>query len=344
MEVGIIGASGYTGSELLRLLHLHPGAEVSYLTAHSYAGRKVGELYPHLLPFAGMRFEEFDAPEALKKAGVFFVCLPHGEAMQVVPRLLEAGARVLDLSADFRLDSAPLYEEWYGVEHAAPALLGEAAYGLPELNREAVARARLVAVPGCYPTASILAAAPLLRAGGLAGGVVLVDAKSGVSGAGRGLSLDTHYPQCDASVKPYKVMRHRHSPEMEQEMSRAAGEEVRVLFAPHLVPMSRGILASAYAPLRAGEAEGLRERYEEAYAAEPFVHLLPGGEWPQTKAVCGTNHCQVGVAADPVSGWAVASAAIDNLVKGASGQAVQCFNLLAGFEETAGLEGLALFP
>ena len=262
----------------------------------------------------------------------------------MVPQLLEGGAKVLDLSADFRLDSAPLYEEWYGVEHTAASLMEEAVYGLPELNREAVAQARLVAVPGCYPTASILAAAPLLKSGALAGGVVLVDAKSGVSGAGRGLSLDTHYPQCDANVKPYNVMRHRHSPEMEQEMAKAAGETVRVVFTPQLVPMSRGILSNAYAPLREGAMEGLRERYEESYADEPFVHLLPEGEWPQTKAVCGTNHCQVGLSVDPRSGWMVASAAIDNLVKGASGQAVQCFNLVAGFAETAGLEGLALFP
>lgn len=344
MEVGIIGASGYTGSELLRLLHLHPHAEVAYLTAHAYAGKRVGELYPHLLPFKDMAFEDFNASKALEQADIFFVCLPHGQAMQVVPQLLEGGAKVIDLSADFRLDSSTLYEEWYGVEHTAGAWLEEAVYGLPELNRESVSQARLVAVPGCYPTASVLAVAPLLRVGWLAGGVVLVDAKSGISGAGRGLSLDTHYPQCDASVKPYNVMRHRHVPEIEQEMTRAAGETVRVVFTPQLVPMSRGILSTAYALLKEDATEKVRGAYTEAYADEPFVHLLEEGEWPQTKAVSGTNHCQVGLAVDPRSGWLVAAAAIDNLVKGASGQAVQCFNLVAGLPETAGLEGLALFP
>ena len=344
MQVGIIGASGYTGAELLRLLHLHPHAEVSYLTAHTYAGKTVGELYPHLPPYADMRFEEFEAGDALKQAELFFICLPHGEAMQAVPQLLNGGAKVIDLSADFRLDSASQYQEWYGLEHTAVAYLEEAVYGLPEVKRAQIADARLVAVPGCYPTASTLALAPLLQAGWLAGGVVLIDAKSGVSGAGRGLSLDTHFPQCDANVKPYNVMRHRHIPEMEQEMAKLADEPVRAVFTPTLVPMSRGILSTTYALLRAGAREKLRDRYEEAYAGEPFVRLLPEGEWPQTKAVSGSNYCQVGVTVDERSGWMVAAAAIDNLVKGASGQAVQCFNLVMGFEETAGLESQALFP
>jgi N-acetyl-gamma-glutamyl-phosphate reductase len=344
MQVGIVGASGYTGAELIRLLHLHPRAELSYLTAHTYAGKTVGELYPHLLPYAEMRFADFAAGEALEQAEVFFICLPHGEAMQAVPQLIDGGAKVIDLSADFRLDSAAQYQEWYGLEHSAAAFLEEAVYGLPEVNRAAIAEARLVAVPGCYPTASTLALAPLLQAGWLAGGVVLIDAKSGVSGAGRGLSLDTHYPQCDASVKPYNVLRHRHIPEMEQEMAKLAQEPVRAVFTPQLVPMSRGILSTTYALLRAGAREQLWERYEETYANEPFVRLLPEGEWPQTKAVSGSNYCQVGVTVDERSGWMVAAAAIDNLVKGASGQAVQCFNLVMGLEETMGLEGLALFP
>ena len=253
MQAGIIGASGYTGAELLRLLHLHPRVEVSYLTANTYAGKTVGDLYPHLHPYADMEFGSSRRKKHCAKAEAFFVCLPHGEAMKVVPQLVEGGAKVIDLSADFRINSKALFEEWYGVEHTAASYLEEAVYGLPELNRELIKEARLVAVPGCYPTASTLALAPLLKAGMLTGGVVIVDAKSGVSGAGRGLSLDTHYPQCDASIKPYNVMRHRHTPEMEQEMSKLAGETVRAIFTPQLAPMSRGILSTTYARLGGGD-------------------------------------------------------------------------------------------
>jgi N-acetyl-gamma-glutamyl-phosphate reductase len=343
MEVGIIGASGYTGAELLRLLHHHPYADATYLTARSYAGKRVGDLYPHLQAAADLTYEEFDADEAASRAEAFFVCLPHGESMHVVPALLQGGAKVFDLSADFRLNDPGTFSAWYGLEHAAPSLLEEAVYGLPELNRERLARARLVAVPGCYPTAALLATAPLLRRGWLARGEVIIDAKSGVSGAGRGLSLETHYPQCDASIHPYNVNRHRHIPEMEQEMSGLAGMAVRLFFTPQLAPMSRGILCNAYAPL-GGAGESLMEAYLEAYRDEAFVQVLPEGDWPQTKAVSGTNFCHLGLAWDPRSGWAVISTAIDNLVKGASGQAVQCFNLAMGYEEAAGLEGLALFP
>ncbi len=344
MEVGIIGASGYTGAELLRLLSRHPYADVSYITAHEFAGRKVGELYPHLWPLEEMRYEEFDPEEALGRAEAFFICLPHGKAMRAALPLLEKGARVFDLSADFRLRDPSVFREWYGVEHAAPSLLGEAVYGLPELNREALEGARLVAVPGCYPTAALLAVAPALRRGWLEGSTVIVDAKSGISGAGRGLSLETHYPQCDASIRPYGVNSHRHIPEMEQVMGLLAGEAVRVLFTPQLAPMSRGILSNAYLQLGGGAPQEMRSAYEEDYGGEAFVRILPEGQWPQTKAASGTNLCLMGLGVDVRSGWAVISTAIDNLVKGASGQAIQCMNLVMGFEETAGLEDLALFP
>ncbi len=345
MNVGIIGASGYTGAELMRLLHLHPRMEVAYLTAKTQAGKRAGELYPHLYPYRDLVYEEFELERALQRAELFFICLPHGESMEVVPALMRGGARVIDLSADFRLSSKEVYEQWYGLDHCAPEYLEESVYGLPELKREAIAESRLIAVPGCYPTASLLALAPLLSSEWFEGNQVIIDAKSGVSGAGRGLTLDTHFPQCEASVKPYGIARHRHIPEMEQYLGEAAGLPIGVVFTPHLIPMSRGILATAYARVANGlRAADLRRLYEGFYKDKPFVVVLGEGEYPQTKAVCGSNYCHLGVTVDTRNGWAVVTTAIDNLIKGASGQAVQCANIAEGWGEEEGLENLGLFP
>ena len=345
MEVGIIGASGYTGAELLRLLDQHPEVGVGYITAHTYAGKNVDELYPHLHRYAGLAFRELDFDAALAQAELHFVALPHGQSMRVVPRLMEAGAKVVDLSADYRLSDPEVYRRWYGLGHTSPHLLGEAVYGLPELNGEAIGRARLVAVPGCYPTAVLLALAPLAEAGWLGGEGVIVDAKSGVSGAGRTLSLGTHFAQAAESVKPYNVGAHRHTPEMEEALSSRAGREVSLTFTPHLVPMSRGILATCY--VRVGRGVSPRDvasLYAGFYAGAPFVVLLGEGRFPESKAVSGSNYCHLGWSLDTGKQVLTVASAIDNLVKGASGQAVQCMNLMQGWDETAGLEALGIFP
>ncbi|MDI6829739.1 MAG: N-acetyl-gamma-glutamyl-phosphate reductase [Actinomycetota bacterium] len=345
MRAGIIGASGYTGAELMRLLCLHPEVEVTYLTAQTYAGKRVTDLYPHLHKYANMRFEKFSLERAAEAADLHFLALPHGESMQVAPGLLDSGTRVIDLSADYRLHDPEEYGRWYGAEHTSPGLLSEAVYGLPEIAGEGLAGARLVAVPGCYPTAALLALAPLAEAGvpGLDGAVV--DAKSGVSGAGRSLSLAAHFAQAEGSVKPYGVGSHRHTPEMEQALGGLAGKRCRLVFTPHLVPMSRGILATCY--VRVGDAleqEEVDRIYEEFCASRPFLVPLGRDRFPETKAVCGSNYCHLGWHLDPERGMLTVAAAIDNLVKGASGQAVQCMNLVCGWEESAGLEALGLFP
>ncbi len=345
MKVGIIGASGYTGAELMRLLDGHPEAQVTYLTADTYRDSAVSALYPHLLTYPGVAFSAFQLEEALRKAELFFVALPHGKAMGVVPLLRAAEAKVIDLSADFRLENADEYQAWYEAEHTSPDLLGEAVYGLPEFFREQVKSASLVAVPGCYPTAVLLALAPLLAEGVVEGSGLIADAKSGVSGAGRSLTLGTHFPQCNECVAPYNVGRHRHTPEIQLYLSRIAGAPVNLMFAPHLVPMDRGILATCYGKLQKDvSTEELVGLYRDFYADSQFVHIMPAGEMPQSKHVRGSNYCQVSPMASSSTGMAVAVAAIDNLVKGASGAAVQCMNLMTGMPEGLGLGALPIFP
>lgn len=345
MRVGIIGASGYTGAELLRLLAGHAEAEVVYVTANTYRGTPVTGLYPHLASYQSMAFEVFNLDEARARADVFFVALPHGKAMEVVPGLHESGAKVIDLSADYRLESAEEYQEWYEAEHTSPALLQEAVYGLPELFRKEICASSLVAVPGCYPTAVTLALAPLLAKGIVYAEGLIADAKSGVSGAGRTLSLGTHFAQCNESVGPYNVGRHRHTPEMRLYLSKLGGSPVSLLFAPHLIPMNRGILATCYGRMvQAASTTELVGLYNDFYEVSSFVVVLPEGELPQSKNVQGSNFCHVSVLADTATGTAVAVSAIDNLVKGASGAAVQCMNLMMGFPEDMGLGALPIFP
>lgn len=330
---------------MLRILHVHPETEVAYVTAHAYAGKRLSDLYPHLHVYADMEFKEFDPREALSQAKLHFLALPHGKSMEVAPSLLEGGAKVVDLSADYRFGDAKVYEEWYGIKHASPALLEKAVYGLPEVHGREIAGAELVAVPGCYPTAAILALAPLAAGGfpGLDGAIV--DAKSGVSGAGRGLSLAAHFAQADESIKPYNVGGHRHTPEMETQLSSLAGTPLGLIFTPHLAPMSRGILATCY--VRVGERveeEEIGELYHRFYEGCPFVVLLGKGNFPETKAVTGSNFCHLGWHLDGRKGVLTVAAAIDNLVKGASGQAVQCMNILQEWDETTGLGALGIFP
>ncbi len=343
LKAGVIGASGYTGAELLRILSTHPGIEVSMATARQYAGEKIASLYPSLAGAYDGAFDVFEPEAAADSCDVFFLGLPHGESFKVVKELAALGKPVVDLSADFRLQSPDEYEKWYDTAHGAPDLLSDAVYGIPEIYRDAVASARLTANPGCYPTAALLGLYPLAAAGMLRGPVV-VDAKSGVSGAGRSLTLATHYPQIADGMQPYSVAGHRHLPEIRDQLEKLGGE-ADVVFTPHLAPMNRGILCTTYVRLQGGvDPAGLRELYENAYNGERFVQLLPEGACPQTKAVQGSNDCHVALGFPDGGSTLVVMSAIDNLVKGAAGQAIQNMNLMCGLEETAGLAGPGLFP
>jgi len=326
----------------VRWLTHHPGVDLVHLTAFREQGRSLADVFPNLRGFGDHTLNGAGWREMARDSDVVFLALPHGAAIEAVPALLEAGARVIDLGADFRLKDPALYARWYGCEHGAASFLGEAVYGLPEINREALRDARLVANPGCYPTAAALALLPLLASGRVRGPVI-VDAKSGVSGAGRNPSAATHFSEVNENVKPYNLGRHRHGPEMEQTFA-DAGTPISVYFAPHLTPMTRGILATCYAPLSDALAEEeLLGIYRDAYRSEPFVRVL-GEALPQTKATLGSNFCDVAVRVDPERELAVAVSAIDNLVKGAAGQAIQNMNLMFGLPETEGLWAAGMYP
>jgi N-acetyl-gamma-glutamyl-phosphate reductase len=337
MRVGIVGASGYTGAELLRLAAGHPELEVVLVTGDTQAGTPVADLYPSLLAAYGdLTFAPYTA-EAVDGLDLVFCGLPHGTSQEVVPEVRDRVKWVLDLSADFRLKDPALYPQWYGAEHSAPELLSEFAYGLPELFRDEIAGASGVAVPGCYPTAASLALAPLVRAGAVETEGIVVDAASGVSGAGRALKPTTQFCAVDEDFAAYGLLDHRHTPEIEQVL------HATVLFTPHLAPMTRGILATCYArPTAATTTEEVLGVLQDAYAEEPFVQVIEG--LPSTKATLGSNTAVLTARADPRTGWVVALCAIDNLVKGASGQAIQCANLLAGLPETTGLPLVGVFP
>lgn len=338
IDVAIVGAAGYTGAELTRLVAGHPSMELAMVTSTSDAGTPVSDVYP-ALAHVDLPYVAPDTKAIADAAQLAFLAVPHTAAMAIAPALLEAGLTVIDLSADFRLADAATYERWYGVPHTAAQLLAEAVYGLPEMARAEIADARLVACPGCYPTASLLAAVPPIEAGAAASERVIVDAKSGVSGAGRTLSAATHFVSANEAVSAYKVASHRHTPEIAQQLALAAGAPVALTFTPHLIPMTRGMLATVYlemaSPATTGELVAL---YAERYAGEPFVTVHPAGRMPSTAEVRGSNRAHIGVAADEEAGTIVAICAIDNLGKGAAGQAVQCANLTQGLPETAGLD------
>jgi N-acetyl-gamma-glutamyl-phosphate reductase len=334
IRVGIYGATGYTGYELVKLLGNHPQCEIGFATSRSSAGQRMSDLYPCPYDLAFVAPEEAE----LQDVDVVYTCLPHGEAMGAVQQAWEAGVRVIDLSADFRLRDVDLYEQWYKVEHVAPELLSEAVYGLVEVYREQIAGARLVANPGCYPTSALLALYPLAKGGHLGDGRIIVDSKSGVSGAGRKLSLTTHFCEVNESFKPYSIGRaHRHTSELDQELSAWSEMNLSVVFAPHLLPVNRGILSTLYVTLEPGwSVERLVELYQAQYAGEPFVHVLPAGQLASLAYVTHTNRCALSFAAAGDNTFIVVSA-IDNLVKGASGQALQNMNVMYGLDETMGL-------
>lgn len=345
LKIAIVGASGYTGLELIRLLDRHPQAEVSCVTSEQSAGKRISDTFPTLRCRCDLVLEPLDPEAIAAKADLIFTALPHQAAMKVVPAFLAAGKKVIDLSADYRLHDPAVYAAWYE-PHLNPELLPEAVFGLPEVRRDAIRQARLVANPGCYPTSVILGLKPLLENGLIDPATIIADSKSGTSGAGRSAKVDSLYCEVNDSFKAYGVGGvHRHTPEIEQELSELAGRPVTITFTPHLVPMDRGILSTIYAtPARAVSTEELVALYADTYKDEPFVRPLPKGQFPATAFVRGSNFCDIGITQDSRANRIVVVSAIDNLVKGASGQAIQNMNLICGFTETSGLEGVAIFP
>jgi len=343
LRVGILGGSGYTGVELLRLLAGHPHAEVVAVTSRRAAGQPVADMFPSLRGWVDLAFEEPDPAVLAGRCDVVFCGVPHGVAMNQVPALLEQGVRVIDLSADFRLRERAVYEQWYQETHAAPGLLAEAVYGLPEVHKEAIAGARLVASPGCYPTAVQLAFLPLVEAGLVAEEGLIADAKSGASGAGREAKTHLMLAESSDSMFAYGAAGHRHLPEIEQELSLAAGRSLALTFVPHLAPMIRGIHADCYSRLLDTEAD-LQAVFEARYADSPFVDVMPSGSHPATRSVRGSNFCRLAVHRPGNGRQVMVFSVIDNLVKGAAGQAVQSMNLMFGLEEAAGLGAPPLLP
>ncbi|AKH20813.1 N-acetyl-gamma-glutamyl-phosphate reductase [Sedimenticola thiotaurini] len=341
VKVGIVGGTGYTGVELLRLLAGHPQVEVTVITSRAEAGRPVADIYPNLRGHFDIAFSEPDLA-TLGACDLVFFATPNGTAMKLVPQLLEQGCRVVDLAADFRLQDIPLWEQWYGMTHSCPELVAEAVYGLPELNREAIRSARLVANPGCYPTAATLGFLPLIESGLVRLSGLVADCKSGVSGAGRGASVGTLMGEVGESFKAYGVPGHRHMPEIRQNLAQLADQSIDLTFVPHLLPMIRGIHATLYATLT-DEAD-LQSLYETRFSHEPFVDVLPAGSHPETRSVRGVNHCRIAVHRPQDGDTVVVLAVIDNLVKGAAGQAIQNMNIMLGLEETLGLQAVALLP
>ncbi|RUM34003.1 MAG: N-acetyl-gamma-glutamyl-phosphate reductase [Desulfobulbus sp.] len=345
LKVGIVGASGYTGVELARILSNHPEVELTVATSRKYADQPLSEVFPNLRKRVDLVCENLKTDELVKRADFFFTAVPHKTAMDIVPPLLAAGKKVVDLSADFRIRDVAVYEEWYQ-EHSSAELIKDAAYGLPELYREQVKTAALVANPGCYPTSITLGLAPLLRERMIQPETLIIDSKSGTSGAGRSASVGTLFCEVNDGFRAYKVGgTHRHIPEIEQELSALAGTPVTISFTPHLLPVSRGILSSMYATLQKSIKEkDVQELYEQTYHDEPFVRVCPAGTFPATQHVRGSNCCDIGVKIDQRTERIIVLSAIDNIAKGASGQAVQNMNLMNGFAETCGLMGSPFFP
>lgn len=346
IRVGVLGASGYTGADLVRLAVRHPNVDVTVLTANSHAGKPIEEVFPHL---RGLDLPALVTVEEANWAEVdaVFCGLPHGTTQQITSTVLKTHPHVkfIDMSADFRLRDADTYQQWYGIKHQAPELQGEAVYGLTEHYRDDIAKARLVACPGCYPTAVLTAMLPLAGADLIDASEIIIDAKSGVSGAGRGLKQNTLFCEAGEGMSPYAVGTHRHAPEIEQEVSKVFGLDVTVNFTPHLIPMSRGELCTHYVRCAEGKtADDLREALAAFYADQGFVHVLKHGEMPATQHVRGSNNVLIGVFPDRIQGRAIVISALDNLIKGSAGQALQNFNLMFGLPEATGLEQVALFP
>jgi N-acetyl-gamma-glutamyl-phosphate reductase len=341
VKVGIVGGTGYTGVELLRLLAGHPQAELRVITSRADAGMPVSQMFPSLRGYVDLTFTHPDEAR-LEQCDLVFFATPNGIAMQQVRGLLEAGVKVIDLAADFRIKDVAEWEKWYGMTHACPDMVAEAVYGLPEVNRAQVRQARLVANPGCYPTAVQLGFIPMLEAGVIEPGSLIADAKSGVSGAGRKAEIATLFPEAADSFKAYGVAGHRHLPEIRQGLARVTGKDVGLTFVPHLTPMIRGIHATLYGKLT--RDVDLQSLFEQRYADEPFVDVMPAGSHPETRSVRGANHCRIAVHRPQGGDTVVVLSVIDNLVKGAAGQAVQNMNIMFDLPETTALNNVPLLP
>ncbi|MGB9710723.1 MAG: N-acetyl-gamma-glutamyl-phosphate reductase [Thermodesulfovibrio sp.] len=345
LKVFICGGSGYTGSELLRILALHDEVEIVGVTSEKSAGIKVSEIFPAFFIYKELKFESLQIEKIKSRADVYFLALPHGKSQQVAAELFQAGKKVIDLSADFRIKNASIYEQWYKTQHLYPELLKEAVYGLPEIYREQIKKATLIANPGCYPTSVILPLYPFLKNKLIEASTIIIDSCSGVSGAGRKAEISLNYCEVNEDFRAYNVAKHRHTPEIEQELGFAFGSSITIDFTTHLLPLNRGILSTIYASMNkdlstADAIEILRQQYQN----EPFIQILPEGEIPGIKHVKGTNYCYIGTVVNPRTKRLILVSAIDNLVKGASGQAVQNMNIMFGIDETKALRSLALSP
>ena len=345
MKVGIIGATGYAGEELVRLLLQREDTEIVWYGSKSYVGQKYASIYQNLFRFVPDVCKEDDMEQLAEEADVVFTATPQGLCASLVNEDILSKTKIIDLSADFRIKDVSVYEQWYKIEHRSPQFLEEAVYGLPEINREKVKKARLIANPGCYPTCSFLSTYPAVKEGIIDGNTLIIDAKSGTSGAGRGAKVDNLFCEVNENMKAYGVASHRHTPEIEEQLSLAAGEKITISFTPHLVPMNRGILVTAYGSLKKDVSEDeIREIYNSYYKNEYFVRVLEEGMVPQTRFVEGSNFADVNIKLDKRTGRLIMMGAIDNLVKGAAGQAIQNMNLMFGLPENKGLTQLPMFP
>lgn len=339
---GIVGATGYAGQQLIWFLHNHSEVSIEFISSHNYADVEFSEVYPSYNKFIRQRCINMQkAEEKLSDIDVLFIALPHGKSFDITKKALSKGVKVIDLGGDFRLDSLEVYEEWYGVKHEADSLLKDSVYGLVEINRNEIKKSNLIANPGCYTTASILALYPLVKEKLIHTDSIIIDAKSGVSGAGRSLKIQSLYTECNESIKAYGVSNHRHTPEIEQELSKAADEDITLVFTPHLVPMNRGILSTCYGKLKNNiTEESLKNIYKEFYKDEYFIRVV--NDIPETRNVRGSNLCDIGLRVDKRTNRVIVISAIDNLVKGAAGQAVQNMNVMFGFREEMGIDILPM--
>ncbi len=345
IKIAICGGSGYTGAELLRILSGHPEVEITAVTSEKSAGKRVTDLFPHLHKYSYLIYEPLDKEKILNKADVFFMALPHAASQEAVDYFFKNGKKVIDLSADYRLSDVAVYEEWYKTPHNYADTLKNAVYGLPELHREKIKKSSLIANPGCYPTSAILGLYPVIKEGMIDIETIVVDSKSGTSGAGRKADVGFSYCEVNEGFKAYGIAVHRHTPEIEQELSEIAGKKITINFTPHLVPMDRGIISTMYGKMvKKIDTAAILDIYKKYYDAEPFVNVLDEGVYPNAKNVRGSNFVEIGLKVNKRTNTLIIVSAIDNLVKGASGQAVQNMNIIMGIKETTSLESLAVFP